>query len=79
MNLVKADSIGDASDLLDKAKLGFDLPSNDLSKAGKIDQMSVDSFWINDEDIKIKEESKLDSIKTNNNRAQNQNLPGQNI
>ena len=80
MNLVKADSIGDSSDLLlDKSKLGFDLPSNDQSKAGKLDQMSVDSFWVDDNDIKkIEELKKIDPIKLDFNQVYKQKLPDQN-
>jgi hypothetical protein len=85
MALVKADSIGDAADLLDSTKLGFDLPTNDSSKAGKLDQMSVDSYWVDDEHIqKINELKKVDPVKPDYQQVseyqsikQSQNLPEQ--
>jgi hypothetical protein len=35
---------------LEKIKLGWNLPINDISKSGKIDRMSVDSFWVSSDD-----------------------------
>jgi hypothetical protein len=35
---------------LEKTKLGWNLPINDFTKLGKIDRMSVDSFWVSSDD-----------------------------
>jgi hypothetical protein len=35
---------------LDQNKLGFNLPTNDKSKDGDLDNLSVDSFWIGDDE-----------------------------
>ena len=35
---------------IEKTKLGWCLPTNDLGKAGQISKMSVDSFWVYGED-----------------------------
>ena len=65
------DSIGDADDLkeeeqLNENKLGFDLPTNDLSKSGCLDDQSVDSYFIGDDELKdIDLEKKLDPINPN--------------
>ena len=67
------DSIGDADDLKEKEeeqlnenKLGFDLPTNDLSKSGCLDDQSVDSYFIGDDELKdIDLEKKLDPINPN--------------
>jgi hypothetical protein len=42
-------------DLLEKNKLGFDLPTNDKTKDGDLDNMSVDSFWIGEDEQDEKE------------------------
>ena len=34
-----------------KFKLGWNLPTNDLSKSGKLDTISVDSYWVNEQEI----------------------------
>ncbi len=66
-----AGSIGSADDLLDNNKnnkdfLGFNLPTNDLTKSGQLDNISVDSYWINEDDIDdINREKKLDPINPN--------------
>ena len=36
--------------ILDKEKLGWNLPMHDVSKRGNIDRMSVDSFWVESSD-----------------------------
>ncbi len=64
------DSIGDADDLkeeeLNENKLGFNLPTNDLSKSGCLDDQSVDSYFVGDEELKdIDLEKKLDPINPN--------------
>ncbi len=69
-----ASSIGSADDLLtdqnnnanDKNFLGFNLPTNDLTKSGQLDNISVDSYWINEDDIDdINREKKLDPVNPN--------------
>ena len=35
---------------LENTKLGWNLPINDFTKSGKIDRMSVDSFWVSSDD-----------------------------
>jgi hypothetical protein len=52
-------SIGNADDLLaecqpyklDLNKLGWNLPTNDLKKSGQLDNLSVDSYWIEEEEL----------------------------
>ena len=36
--------------MLDENRLGFNLPTNDKSKSGDLDNLSVDSYWIDDDD-----------------------------
>ena len=60
--LEENEDIGNSDDLredFDDKKLGFNLPTNDLSKSGDLDNISVDSYCIgNDEleDIKIEKQ-----------------------
>jgi hypothetical protein len=66
-------SIGSADDLLtdqnnnkNKDFLGFNLPTNDLTKSGQLDNISVDSYWINEDDIDdINREKELDPVNPN--------------
>lgn len=63
------DSIGGCEDLkeiLDDTRLGFNLPSNDYSKSGTLDDISVDSYWVAEEEIKeAEQEKKLDPANPN--------------
>ena len=36
---------------LNKFKLGWNLPTNDLSKSGQLDTISVDSYWVDEKQI----------------------------
>jgi hypothetical protein len=59
-------SFGDTDDLLKDeesdelcpAKLGFELPTNDKTKVGTLDNLSVDSYWVGEEEIDENEENK---------------------
>jgi hypothetical protein len=57
-------SIGSADDLIneleaeEKTKLGWNLPTNDKTKAGTLDDISVDSYWVEDEEIENIEKAK---------------------
>jgi hypothetical protein len=54
---------GGANFIKDKLLLGFNLPSNDVAKSGQLDTMSVDSYWVDDEDIdQIEEEKRIDPV-----------------
>lgn len=69
-NAWENDSIGSANDLenneQDKEKLGFNLPTNDKTKVGTLDTISVDSYWVGEEEIEeIENEKKLDPINPN--------------
>ena len=62
------DSIGSFEDLkdLDEKKLGFNLPTNDLSKAGNLDAISVDSYFVGDDELEdINVEKQLDPMNPN--------------
>ena len=68
------DSIGSADDLIDQNNnknnnnnlLGFNLPTNDLTRAGQLDNISVDSYWINEEEIDdINKEKELNPVNPN--------------
>jgi hypothetical protein len=51
---------------LDASKLGWNLPVNDIHKAGKLDQMSVDSYFVGDKELdEIEKQKKLDPINPN--------------
>ncbi len=46
--------------------LGWNLPTNDLSKAGNLDTLSVDSYWVGEEEIDdIEREKQIDPINPN--------------
>ena len=48
------------------ASLGWNLPTNDLSKAGNLDTLSVDSYWVGEEEIdEIEKEKQIDPINPN--------------
>ena len=50
----------------DSSKLGWNLPTNDLSKAGQLDNLSVDSYIVGDEELKaIEREKALDPVNPN--------------
>lgn len=38
----------DSNDL-ERGKLGFNLPTNDKTKSGQLDNLSVDSYWVDQE------------------------------
>ena len=68
------DSIGSADDLIDQNNnknnnnnlLGFNLPTNDLTRSGQLDNISVDSYWINEEEIDdINKEKELNPVNPN--------------
>jgi hypothetical protein len=69
------DSIGSADDLIDQnnnknnnnnSLLGFNLPTNDLTRSGQLDNISVDSYWINEEEIDdINKEKELNPVNPN--------------
>ena len=51
---------------LDTNKLGWNLPTNDISKAGQLDNISVDSYIVGEEELKaIEKEKSLDPVNTN--------------
>ena len=51
---------------VDSNKLGWNLPTNDLSKAGQLDNISVDSYIVGDEELKaIEREKALDPVNPN--------------
>lgn len=51
---------------LDQGKLGFNLPTNDTTKSGQLDSLSVDSYWIGDDEIEdIEREKQLDPVNPN--------------
>ena len=63
-------SFGSTGDLLVEQEtklninlLGFDLPINDKTKAGNLDNISADSFWIGEEEIVGKKEKIHDKKK----------------
>ena len=65
-NSWETSSIGSADDLIneieaeEKAKLGWNLPTNDKTKAGTLDDISVDSYWVEEEEIENIEKAKED-------------------
>ena len=70
------DSIGSADDLIldqnnnknnnNNNLLGFNLPTNDLTRSGQLDNISVDSYWINEEEIDdINKEKELNPVNPN--------------
>jgi hypothetical protein len=48
------------------ANLGWNLPTNDVTKAGTLDTLSVDSYWVGEEEIEeIEKEKQNDPINPN--------------
>lgn len=46
--------------------LGWNLPTNDLLKAGNLDTLSVDSYWVGEEEIEeIEKEKIIDPVNPN--------------
>ena len=51
---------------VDVSKLGWNLPTNDLSKAGQLDNISVDSYIVGDDELKaIEREKTLNPVNPN--------------
>lgn len=48
---------------LETGKLGFNLPTNDTTKSGQLDNLSVDSYWVGEQELEeIEKEKKTDPI-----------------
>ena len=46
--------------------LGWNLPTNDLTKAGTLDNLSVDSYWVGEDEIEeIEKEKQQDPVNPN--------------
>ncbi len=67
-----ADLVGDDDDIKIENRnsrtgtLGWNLPTNDLLKAGNLDTLSVDSYWIGEEEIEeIEKEKIIDPVNPN--------------
>ena len=68
-------SIGSSGDLANEtnalvnrqnATLGWNLPTNDTSKAGNLDTLSVDSYWVGEDELEeIEKEKQNDPINPN--------------
>jgi hypothetical protein len=51
---------------LEKKKLGFNLPTNDRTKSGQLDTLSVDSYWVGEDEIdEIESEKQADPVNPN--------------
>ena len=62
------DLLKEEGETLEGSKLGWNLPVNDTTKSGKLDSISVDSYWIDDVDInEIQTEKSKDPVNTNYN------------
>lgn len=51
---------------LECSKLGFNLPTNDSTKLGQLDNLSVDSYWVGETELdEIEKEKKSDPLNVN--------------
>jgi hypothetical protein len=64
---------------LEYGKLGANLPTNDQTKTGQLDNLSVDSYWVDEEEIdEIDKEKQLDPVTLDYKAVYHRNRDGPN-
>jgi hypothetical protein len=70
---VNMDNVINRFNELERERLGYDLPTNDTSKVGDLDNLSADSYWVGEDEDEDEEEDENEFDEKNNSKQGNEN------